>query len=106
MDKVQNFIAALQVAFLLPTQAHIQAAAQNVYDAFVNDLSTTLSLDNSPIANDKTQAAQIISDISLRLRHLDLSPQASVVRGDIISQATAFMRGIFGGIPEASSATH
>ena len=82
--------------FLLPTQADIQAAAQNAYDAFVDDLSAQLDLHNSSIAKDKTQSAQIISDISLRLRHLDLTPQASAVRADIISQATAFIRGIFG----------
>jgi len=96
MDKVQKFIAALQVAFLLPTQTDIQAAAQKAYDAFVDDLSAQLALHKSPIAKDKTQAAQIISDISLRLRHLELTPQASAVRADIISQATSFMRATFG----------
>ena len=93
MDKVQKFIAALQVAFLLPTQADIQAAAQKAYDAFAADLSAQFT--RSSIAKDKTQAAQIISDISLRLRHLDLTQQASAVRADIISQLTAFMRAIF-----------
>lgn len=96
MDKVQKFIAALQVAFLLPTPADIQAAAQNAYNAFVDDLSAQLAIDSSPIAKDKAQAAQILSDISLRLRHLDLTPQASAVRADVTSRATAFMRGVLG----------
>lgn len=96
MNKIDDFANNMKRAFLASTnQVEIQNSAQEVFDAFLADLSVTLDLDGNPRFGDKIQASDALMEVRHRLKQLDhLLPAEAAVRSNIVSQIESAIKKI------------